>query len=79
MLVNDSLRNATLLVYANKQDCKNALRADTICDKLGLQSLPRSHEWYIQSCSALTGDGIIEGLEWLNKALKSKARSSRAG
>ena len=25
---------------------------------------------YIQPCSALTGDGLVEGLEWLNKTLR---------
>ena len=35
----DELREATLLVFANKQDLPNAMTASELTDKLGLQSL----------------------------------------
>lgn len=47
MLNEDELRDATLLVFANKQDLPNAMNAAEITDKLGLQAL-RQRKWYIQ-------------------------------
>lgn len=32
--------------------------------------------WYLQACSAVSGDGIYEGLDWLHGSLsKRKAQS----
>ena len=47
MLAEDELREAVLLVFANKQDLPNAMNAAEITDKLGLQSM-RNRNWYIQ-------------------------------
>ncbi|KAI8450700.1 ADP-ribosylation factor family-domain-containing protein [Phakopsora pachyrhizi] len=72
MLNEDELRDALLLVFANKQDLPNAMNAAEITDKLGLHSL-RSRTWYIQATCATSGDGLYEGLEWLSSNLKRKA------
>ena len=71
MLNEDELREAILLVFANKQDLPNAMNAAEITDKLGLHSL-RQRNWYIQSTCATTGDGLYEGLDWLSTSLKGK-------
>jgi ADP-ribosylation factor protein 1 len=47
MLNEDELRDALLLVFANKQDLPNAMNAAEITDKLGLHGL-RQRTWYIQ-------------------------------
>ena len=47
MLAEDELREAVLLIFANKQDLPNAMNAAEITDKLGLHSL-RNRNWYIQ-------------------------------
>ena len=52
MLNEDELRDALLLVFANKQDLPNAMNASEITDKLGLQGL-RQRTWYIQVCTRL--------------------------
>ncbi|KAJ3358893.1 hypothetical protein AMAG_14075 [Allomyces macrogynus ATCC 38327] len=72
MLNEDELRDAILLVFANKQDLPNAMQAAEITDKLGLQSL-RQRDWYIQATCATSGDGLYEGLEWLSSTLKKKS------
>ncbi|CAG8448591.1 2157_t:CDS:10 [Diversispora eburnea] len=72
MLNEDELRDALLLVFANKQDLPNAMNAAEITDKLGLHSLRQRH-WYIQATCATSGDGLYEGLEWLSTNLKRKA------
>ncbi|KAF4399911.1 hypothetical protein G4B88_021125 [Cannabis sativa] len=43
--VVDELRDAVLLVFANKQDLPNAMNAAEITDKLGLHSLRQRH-WH---------------------------------
>ena len=47
MLAEDELREAVLLVFANKQDLPNAMNAAEITDKLGLHSM-KNRNWYIQ-------------------------------
>lgn len=68
MLNEDELRDALLLVFANKQDLPNAMNAAEITDKLGLHSL-RQRTWYIQATCATSGDGLYEGLEWVSRPL----------
>ncbi|KAG0173695.1 Arf GTPase arf1 [Apophysomyces sp. BC1034] len=71
MLNEDELRDAMLLVFANKQDLPNAMNAGELTDKLGLHNL-RNRQWYIQTTCATSGDGLYEGLEWLSTSLKKK-------
>ncbi|KAA8916950.1 hypothetical protein TRICI_000917 [Trichomonascus ciferrii] len=71
MLNEDELRDALLLVFANKQDLPNAMSAAEITEKLGLHSI-RQRAWYIQATCATSGDGLYEGLEWLNTNLKKR-------
>lgn len=72
MLNEDELRDAVLLVFANKQDLPNAMNAAEITDKLGLHSLRQRH-WYIQSCCATSGEGLYEGLDWLSANIANRA------
>lgn len=71
MLSEDELKDAALLVLANKQDLPNALSVGELTDKLGLHNL-RNKNWYVQSTVATQGTGLYEGLDWLSKEL-SKA------
>jgi len=71
MLNEDELRDAAVLVFANKQDLPNAMSVAEITDKLGLHTL-RSRKWYIQSTCATSGDGLYEGLDWLSNVLSGK-------
>uniref|UniRef100_A0A2K5SGL1 ADP ribosylation factor 1 n=1 Tax=Cebus imitator TaxID=2715852 RepID=A0A2K5SGL1_CEBIM len=71
MLAEDELRDAVLLVFANKQDLPNAMNAAEITDKLGLHSL-RHRNWYIQATCAISGDGLYEGLDWRSNQLRNQ-------
>merc|ERR1712113_250988 len=71
MLSEEELRDAVLLVFANKQDLPDAMTATELTDKLGLHNL-RHRQWYIQSACATTGDGLYEGLDWLSRTLSRK-------
>ena len=65
MLSEDELREAIVLVSANKQDLPNAMSVAEVTDKLGLHSL-RNRKWYIQATCATSGEGLFEGLDWLS-------------
>uniref|UniRef100_A0A3B5BMM9 ADP-ribosylation factor 4-like n=1 Tax=Stegastes partitus TaxID=144197 RepID=A0A3B5BMM9_9TELE len=67
-LLEDELKDAVLLVFANKQDLPNALTVSELTEKLGLQAL-RNKTWYIESTCATQGTGLYEGLDWLSKEL----------
>ena len=43
--VEDEMRDAVLLVFANKQDLPNAMTAAEVTDKLGLQQM-RNRNWF---------------------------------
>lgn len=73
MLAEDELRDAVLLVFANKQDLPNAMTAAEITDKLNLHSL-RNRNWYIQATCATNGEGLYEGLDWMSGQLKAGSK-----
>jgi ADP-ribosylation factor protein 4 len=68
MLQEDELRDALLLVFANKQDLPNAMSCADITQALGLQSM-RNRKWFIQGATAPQGTGLYEGLDWLSSEL----------
>ncbi|MCL7040466.1 hypothetical protein MKW94_026517, partial [Papaver nudicaule] len=73
----DELRDAALLIFANKQDLPNTMNAAEITDELGLYSLHQRH-WYIQSTCATSGEGLYEGLDWLSNNIPDKVSIKRS-
>merc|ERR1711879_630744 len=71
MLSEDMMRDAILLVFANKQDLPHAMTAAEVTEKLQLHNM-RNRPWFIQSACATTGDGLYEGLEWMSKTLSKQ-------
>jgi ADP-ribosylation factor 1/2 len=70
MMSEDELREATILVYANKQDLPNAMSTADITDKLGLHSL-KGRDWFVQGTCATSGEGLYEGLDWMSQNVKT--------
>jgi ADP-ribosylation factor-like protein 1 len=64
MLNEDELKDASLLVFANKQDQPGAKGAAEISEALRLGEL-RDRNWTIMACSAVDGSGVSEGMDWL--------------
>jgi ADP-ribosylation factor-like protein 5B len=71
VLSSVELKDAVLLVFANKQDVKDRMTADEIARELRLQSV-RTHQWHIQPCCALTGEGLYEGIDWIAGKVTNK-------
>ncbi len=64
MLNEEELREAALLVFANKQDQPGAKGAGDISEALRLGEL-KDRNWSIVACSAVDGKGVDEGMDWL--------------
>jgi signal recognition particle receptor subunit beta len=61
LLKSEELRNAVVLVYANKQDLPDAMSPKEITEKLGLYAI-RTHDWYVQGACATIGEGLDSGI-----------------
>eukprot|EP00438_Fugacium_kawagutii_P014605 Skav210576 [mRNA] locus=scaffold3272:217:13278:- [translate_table: standard] len=72
LLAEDKLGGIPCLVFANKQDLMHASTAPEISEALGGARLEGIQDriWQIQACSAKTGDGLQEGMEWLVASCK---------
>nr|ODN85413.1 ADP-ribosylation factor-like 2 [Cryptococcus depauperatus CBS 7841]ODN89866.1 ADP-ribosylation factor-like 2 [Cryptococcus depauperatus CBS 7855] len=71
LLKEERLAGATLLVFANKQDLDGSMTLKEMRDVLELQSI-LSHRWVVYPCSAFTGEGLTEGMEWLVKEVAGR-------
>ena len=69
LLEEDKLSGVPVIVLANKQDLVTALSPDKVADGLNLYSI-RDRPWQIQACSAKTGEGLQDGMEWLVKQVR---------
>nr|XP_026242743.1 putative ADP-ribosylation factor-like protein 5C isoform X4 [Urocitellus parryii] len=54
----EALRDASVLIFANKQDVKDSMTTVEISQFLTLSAI-RDHPWHIQGCCALTGEGLV--------------------
>eukprot|EP01138_Halocafeteria_seosinensis_P016227 gb/GECG01016557.1/.p1 GENE.gb/GECG01016557.1/~~gb/GECG01016557.1/.p1 ORF type:complete len:183 (+),score=18.99 gb/GECG01016557.1/:1-549(+) len=72
MLQEEDLKDAILLVMANKQDQPGALRADGISEALNLSAI-KNRQWSIQETSATKGKGLFEGFDWLVSCIKGSS------
>ncbi|MCJ1269851.1 Arf GTPase arl1 [Lobaria immixta] len=72
MLNEEELRDAALLVFANKQDQPGSKGAGEISEALNLAEL-RDRNWSIVACSAVDGRGVNEGMDWLVQTVQSES------
>merc|ERR1711871_1588887 len=74
LLEEDKLAGIPVLCFANKQDLMNATAADELVAAMDLISV-KDRPWQIQPCSAKTGEGLQDGMEWVVKQCGDKASS----
>jgi ADP-ribosylation factor-like protein 2 len=67
LLDQEKLAGSSLLIFANKQDISGALSSEEIAQVLDLETdvIYQNRHWAIQSCSAVTGEGLADGIEWI--------------
>ncbi|KAK0258688.1 hypothetical protein LTR91_012664 [Friedmanniomyces endolithicus] len=64
------MKDALLLVFANKQDVRGSLSPKEVSDELMLDRTAKGHTWKVEPSCATTGEGIFEGLAWLSSNVK---------
>ena len=79
VLKQERLAGASLLVMANKNDLQGSLSVDDIAGANGLRlekellkGQTHTRHWTIQGCSAVTGEGLSEGIEWLVRDITNR-------
>ncbi|XP_072957212.1 ADP-ribosylation factor-like protein 2 [Typha angustifolia] len=72
LLKEERLSGASLLVFANKQDIQGALKPEEIVKVLNLDAMDKTRHWEIVGCSAYTGEGLLEGFDWLVQDIASR-------
>ena len=75
LLENEALKNAVILIFANKQDIISAKKVSELIKIYELDTI-KDHVWNIQPCSAETGEGLLSGLKWLSDELVYKSSNS---
>ncbi|XP_059716318.1 LOW QUALITY PROTEIN: ADP-ribosylation factor-like protein 3 [Haemorhous mexicanus] len=70
---DESLTGVPLLVFANKQDLVTAAPAAEIAEGLSLHTY-RDREWQIQACSALSGEGVQDGMNWISSQIMNRKK-----
>ena len=51
------------------QDINNSMTLETITEGLPLHKLCCGRSWHVQPCSSQTGQGLLDGLDWLARQL----------
>ena len=73
-LSEEELKDAALLVFANKQDINGAVSPSELTTILEMGNL-KNRKWLVQGSSAVSGQGLKEGLDWLASALLHKNKN----
>ncbi|XP_061179785.1 E3 ubiquitin-protein ligase TRIM23-like [Saccostrea echinata] len=63
------LKEASLLIFANKQDVETCVSIESITGNFGLFKLCCNRSWHIQACDAKSGFGLQDGIEWLSRQM----------
>jgi ADP-ribosylation factor-like protein 3 len=77
LIAEEKLAGVPVLVFANKQDLINAMDAKELAEALTLANI-HDREWQIQPCSAMTQEGLQEGIAWVLKKIGKKVAATEA-
>ena len=75
VIANQNLKNAVILIFANKQDLPGAKSINKIIDEYELNKI-KNHIWHVQPCSAIKGDGLVNGIKWLSDQLVFRGKNN---
>jgi len=76
VLGSQALHDAPLLVLANKQDAAGAAAAAAVADHLGVGKVD-SRPVRVQGTSAVSGEGLVDGVSWLVNTARRGPRAAR--
>lgn len=69
LMTEKELKDASLLIFANKESCPGAASVGDITSGLGVDKLCLGRSWHVQPCDAQSGSGLHQGLDWLARQL----------
>ncbi|CAL4069055.1 unnamed protein product, partial [Meganyctiphanes norvegica] len=69
LMTERELKDASLLIFANKESCPGAASVGDITSGLGVDKLCLGRSWHVQPCDAQSGSGLHQGLDWLARQL----------
>ena len=72
-LVSFTMKSFLKSANATVQDLPGALNDAAVAEGLNLHSI-KNRDWAIFKTSAIKGEGLFEGLDWLSNQLKTKKR-----
>lgn len=64
-LHEENIKDVPFLFFLNKQDLPQHLTMLEVCEELKLQDLAKRHRIHLQPCCAKTGEGVMEGMDFL--------------
>ncbi|TSL04398.1 ADP-ribosylation factor-like protein 3 [Bagarius yarrelli] len=73
LIGDENLKGVPVLIFANKQDLTTASTASEIAEGLNLHTY-RDREWQIQACSAISGEGVQDGMNWISSNIVNKKK-----
>ena len=75
----DLLKDACFLILANNKSSEDGsgsrsagginMTIEEITNEFSLYKLCCGRSWHVQECNAKTGDGLMDGLDWLSRQL----------
>ncbi len=71
------MKNVPLLILLNKKDLKNTLSSVELMQAFKLLQIT-DRKWFVQDVSAITGDGLYEGIEWLTSVFDISLKSDHS-
>lgn len=75
LLSQERLAGVSVLVYANKQDVDGAFSVEKIAQVLDIANMNdqfKDRHWKVQDCSAVTGEGLTAGMDWMVDDISSR-------
>ncbi|XP_071254410.1 ADP-ribosylation factor-like protein 3 isoform X2 [Salvelinus alpinus] len=73
LIDEENLKGVPVLIFANKQDLATASPASEIAEGLNLHTY-RDRQWQIQACSAVSGEGVQDGMNWICNNIVNKKK-----
>ena len=68
VLAEEELAGLPMLIFANKIDLGYQMDPNSIVDSVGVDMF-NGREYTVIPCSAINGDGVIDGMDWLASKL----------
>ncbi|GMS82079.1 hypothetical protein PENTCL1PPCAC_4254, partial [Pristionchus entomophagus] len=70
-LRDPNMKGVQLLVLVSKRDLPNEMTNEMVIEQLDLTSI-EDRDWHIESTSCKTGEGLFEGLAWIERGLREE-------